>query len=79
MNKEINFNNDEYYFIITEKNHNNMLLNLIDISIFEIDEWKNILNMSMIFNESIRYASHDSDYSYNLIDKKKRCNVFFIL
>ena len=34
MNKEINFNNEEYYFIITEKEHYDMSLNLIDISIF---------------------------------------------
>lgn len=78
MNKEINFNNDEYYFIITKKENYNMSLNLIDISIFEIDEWKNILNMSMIFNESIRYASHDSDYSYNLIDKEKKDAMYFL-
>ena len=49
-----------------------MSLNLIDISIFEINEWKNILNMSNKFNETIRYASQDSDYSYNLIDNEKK-------
>ena len=78
MNKEINFNNEEYYFIITEKEHYDMSLNLIDISIFEINEWKNILNMSNKFNETIRYASLDSDYSDNLICggfKKKKTNM----
>ena len=38
MNKEIKFNNEEYYFIITEKDYNNLSLNLIDISIFEIGD-----------------------------------------
>lgn len=47
---KINFNNAEYYFIITEKENYNISLNLIDISIFEINEWKNILNMSMKFD-----------------------------
>jgi len=36
MNKEIIFNDKEYYFIITDKEDNNMSLNLIDISIFVI-------------------------------------------
>ena len=78
MNKELNFNNEEYYFIITEKEHYDMSLNLIDISIFEINEWKNILHMSNKFNETIRYASQDSDYSYNLIDNEKKDAMNFL-
>ena len=69
--------NEEYYFIITEKEHHDMSLNLIDISIFDIDEWKNILNMSIKFDESIRFASQDSDYSYNLIDKEYKDAMYF--
>jgi hypothetical protein len=67
MNKDINFNNEEYYFIITEKEKCDMSLNLIDISIFEINEWKNILNMSIKFDEAIRFAAQDSEYSYNVL------------
>jgi hypothetical protein len=80
MNKEIIFNNEEYYFIITEKeNYNyNMSLNLIDISIFEINEWKNILNMSMKFDNAIRFAAQASDYSYNLIDKEQKNAMYYL-
>ena len=80
MNKEINFNNEEYYFIITKKeNYNyNMSLNLIDISIFEINEWKNILNMSMKFDDAIRFVAQASDYSYNLIDKEQKNAMYYL-
>jgi len=78
MNKDINFNNEEYYFIITEKEKCDMSLNLIDISIFEIDEWKDILNMSMKFDKAIKFAAQDSEYSYNLIDKERKEAMYFL-
>ena len=76
MNKEIIFNNEEYYFIITEKENYNM--SLIDISIFEINEWKNILNMSIKFDDAIRFAAQASDYSYNLIDKEQKNAMYYL-
>jgi len=78
MNKEITFNDKEYYFIITEKEDNNMSLNLIDISIFEKDEWNEILTMSSEFDKALSFSSDDSDYSYSLLEKEYKEAMNFL-
>ena len=33
----------------------------------------------MKFDEAIRFAAHDSDYSYNLIDKEMKDAMYFYI
>jgi len=56
-----------YYVISYYKQCNDFIKNNLmntDISIFEIDEWDDLLNKSKIFKKSVNYLNSESDSEY---------------
>jgi hypothetical protein len=56
-----------YYVISYYKPCNDFIKNNLmntDISIFEIDEWDNLLNKSEIFKKSVNYLNSENDSEY---------------
>jgi hypothetical protein len=66
----------EYYYIITKIILNNK--NIIDISIFENDEWTELLNMSKKFEKEAYYLSNSSDYNYKSVEPLKLDAIYFL-
>jgi len=50
--------NNEYTYVITSN----------DISIFEVEEWENLLQISKVFEGAVTDISDESDYGYGYID-----------
>ena len=61
-------NNKKYIYVISyySPNNDSIKSNLMntDISIFEIDEWNDLLNKSKIFKKSVNYLNSESDNEY---------------
>jgi hypothetical protein len=56
--------NKKYIYVISYYSSSNDLINT-DISIFEIDEWDDLLNKSEIFKKYVNYLNNESDFEYN--------------
>jgi hypothetical protein len=64
MNYEINIeDNKKYIYVISYYSSSNNLMNT-DISIFEVNEWYDLLNKSEIFKKSVNYLNSESDTGY---------------
>lgn len=72
MNYQINIEeHKKYYYVISYYSQSNDLIRIktsdllnTDISIFEIDEWDDLLNKSEIFKKSVNYLNSESDTEY---------------
>ncbi len=59
--------NKKYIYVISYySSSNNLISNLLntDISIFEINEWDDLLNKSEIFKKYVNILNHESDIEY---------------
>ena len=59
--------NKKYIYIISYySSSNNLISNLMntDISIFEINEWDNLLNKSEIFKKYVNILNRETDIEY---------------
>ncbi len=74
--------NQEYYYVISNYRPSNEFLrsNLmnIDISIFEIDEWEDLLNKSKLYNECVQMLNGESDEIYRSIQPEYRSAVYYL-
>jgi hypothetical protein len=76
MDQHINIiDNKEYYYVISYYTPSNDFLRNgftnTDISIFEIDEWEELLIKSKLYNECVRALNSESDESYMLMQLNK--------
>lgn len=72
-----------YYYIISyysddkdfycQKSNNN-----IDISIFEIDEWNNLLEISKIFKDNVNYLNDLRDDTYQNISRSIKNATYYL-
>jgi len=74
--------NKNYYYVITYYRPNNDFLrsNLLntDVSIFEIDEWNDLLNKSEVYKKWINILNSESDYGYLNIQPELRQAVYYL-
>lgn len=49
-----------------------------DISIFKVDEWAMLLNLSDVFEKAAMNIDDETDYSYALIDKTYKTCAYYL-
>ena len=69
--------NKNYYYVITYYRSNSDLLNT-DVSIFEIDEWNDLLNKSELYKKWINILNSESDYGYHNTQPELRRAVYYL-
>ena len=65
------YSNDENFYC--QKSNNN-----IDISIFEIDEWNNLLEISKIFKDNVKYINDLRDDNYQNISNSIKNATYYL-
>ena len=76
MESKLNYvKNKEYTYVITNDYNNNEQL---DVSIFEIEEWEKLLEISKVFEEAVSYINGVSDNTYIHLDKNLKSYTYFL-
>ena len=76
MEKEIKYvKNKDYTYVISNNEYNDKKL---DVSIFEIEDWKNLLEISKVFKEAVSYVNGVSDNSYKYLDNNLKSYTYFL-
>ena len=76
MESKLNYvKNKEYTYVITNDYNNNEQL---DVSIFEIEEWEKLLEISKVFEEAVSYIIGVSDNTYIHLDKNLKSYTYFL-
>jgi hypothetical protein len=76
MEKEIKYvKNKDYIYVISNNEYNDKKL---DVSIFEIKDWENLLEISKVFKETVSYVNGVSDNSYKYLDKNLKSYTYFL-
>lgn len=76
MESKLNYvKNKEYTYVITNDYNNNEEL---DVSIFEIEEWEKLLEISKVFEEAVSYVNEVSDNTYIHLDKNLKSYTYFL-
>jgi len=76
MEKEIKYvKNKNYTYVISNNEYNDKK---IDVSIFEIEDWENLLEISKVFEEAVSYVNGVSDNSYKYLDKNLTSYAYFL-
>lgn len=70
MKKIKYINNKEYTYVLSNDYRNEYDNKEKDLSIFEVEEWIQLLEISKIFEEAARNLNYETDDNYNKIDKK---------
>ena len=72
----------KYYYVISYYYPNNYFItsNLMntDISIFELDEWNNLLNKSEIFKKYVNILNRESDIAYINTPPEIRSAIYYL-
>lgn len=72
----------KYYYVISYYSPNNDFIrsNLMntDISIFELDEWNNLLNKSEIFKKYVNILNRESDSAYINISPEIKNAIYYL-
>ena len=72
----------KYYYVISYYGPNNDFIrsNLMntDISIFELDEWNNLLNKSEIFKKYVNILNCESDSAYIKIESEIKSATYYL-
>ena len=75
-------NNKEYYYVVSYYRPSNDFLRSIllntDISIFELDEWNELLYKSRLFNECVKILNGESDEIYRSINPEYKNAVYYL-
>ena len=50
----------------------------LDVSIFEIEDWENLLEISKVFKEAVSYVNGVSDNSYKYLDNNLKSYTYFL-
>ena len=75
MEKEIKYvKNKDYTYVISNNEYNDK----IDVSIFEIEDWENLLEISKVFKEAVSYVNSVSDNSYKYLDNNLKSYTYFL-
>ena len=76
------FDNKEYYYVISRYRPSNDFLKSdlfnIDISIFELDEWNNLLNKSKLYNICVNILNGETERDYLSIQPEHRNAVYYL-
>lgn len=76
MEKEIKYvKNKDYTYVISNNEYNDKKL---DVSIFEIEDWENLLEISKVFEEEVSYVNGVSDNSYKYLDNNLKSYTYFL-
>ena len=76
MEKEIKYvKNKDYIYVISSNKYNDKKL---DVSIFEIEDWENLLKFSKVFQEAVSYVNGVSDNSYKYLDNNLKSYSYFL-
>lgn len=76
MEKEIKYvKNKDYIYVISSNEYNDKNL---DVSIFEIEDWENLLKFSKVFEEAVSYVNGVSDSSYKYLDNNLKSYAYFL-
>lgn len=76
MESKLNYvKNKEYTYVITNDYNNN---EQSDVSIFEIEEWEKLLDISKVFEEAVSYVNGVSDNTYIHLDKNLKSYIYFL-
>jgi hypothetical protein len=82
MNYEINMEDKKYIYVISYYTPSNDLIRTIymntDISIFEINEWNDLLDKNEIFKKWVNILNCESDNGYIKIDPEIRSAAYYI-
>jgi len=83
MNDDIQIKeNKTYYYVISYyKPSNDFIISGLtntDISIFELDEWDELLNKSKIYNKCVKMLNDESDYGYLNTQPEHRRAVYYL-
>jgi hypothetical protein len=71
--------NKKYCYVISYYSQNDYTIHKnTDISIFEIDEWKELLNKSKIFKKNADRLNSENDHNYISIDKDYKKAVYYL-
>jgi hypothetical protein len=73
--------NKKYYYVISYYNTSDFIksdLTNTDISIFEIDEWENMLTKSELYNKCVKILSGKTDKEYLTIQPEHRDAVYYL-
>ena len=76
MEKEIKYvKNKDYTYVISNNEYNDKKL---DVSIFEIEDWENLVEISNVFKEAVSYVNAISDNSYKYLDNNLKSYTYFL-
>ena len=76
MEKEINYvKNKDYTYVISNNEYNDKKL---DVSIFEIEDWEKLIEISKVFKDAVSYVNGVSDNSYKYLDNKLKSYTYFL-
>lgn len=77
MKENVEIQEDKnYIYVQTIKDENNMIY--IDVSIFEENEWKKLLQMSNKFEENVQNSFSDNDNEYNVYSSEQKIAIYFL-
>lgn len=77
MKENIEIQEDKnYIYVQSIKEENNMIY--IDVSIFEENEWKQLLQMSNKFEENVQNSFSDNDNEYNAYTSEQKIAIYFL-
>lgn len=77
MKEKVEIQEDKnYIYVQTIKDENNMIY--IDVSIFEENEWKKLLQMSNKFEENVQNSFSDNDNEYNVYTSEQKIAIYFL-
>lgn len=69
---------EKKYTYVLSKDYNNEYDQQLDISIFEIEEWEKLLEISKVFEEWVLKIKSYSDSEYETLDKDLHKAVFYL-
>ena len=74
MKNEIKYIKQKEYTYVLSKNYNQQL----DISIFEVDEWLKLLEISFIYEKALSNLNYETDDMYRRIDKNVKDSIYYL-
>jgi hypothetical protein len=75
INEIVYVKNIKYTYVVTNNNNNN---NQLDVSIFEIEEWRQLTKISKVFEESVLNLSRETDNIYKNINQTLKNSVYYL-
>jgi len=77
-NKITYIKNKEYTYVLSNDYRNEYDNKEKDISVFEVEEWKKLLEISKVFEEAVRILNYDTNDNYVKNDKEVIKSSYFL-